>query len=189
MPKIENIPCVILSGGKSSRMGRDKSMLPFGSENSLIKYQYIKFSKIFKNIYISSKENKFDFPCQIIYDENDIFSPMVALQSILNKFNNQKVFIVSVDTPLVLESSIVDLIENKDNAEVVICADEFKVHNLCGIFSSDILPKIDQMLENNNHKINYLLTQLVDLRIVYFENSHQFSNINTQEEYDELIVL
>ncbi|MFY4863348.1 NTP transferase domain-containing protein, partial [Aliarcobacter butzleri] len=24
------IPCVILSGGKSSRMGEDKSLLPFG---------------------------------------------------------------------------------------------------------------------------------------------------------------
>lgn len=189
MPKIKNIPCVILSGGKSSRMGNDKSLLPFGAENSLAKYQHDKFSKIFQNVYISSKKNKFDFSCEVIYDESEIFSPMVALQSILKRFNNQKVFIVCVDTPLIELSSIMKIVENKDKAEVIICADNLKTHNLCGIFSSDILPKIDEMLENENHKINYLLTKLVDLKIIHFENSHQFSNINTQDDYDKLIVL
>lgn len=187
--KINTIPCVILSGGKSSRMGQDKSLLSFGDKNTLIRFQYDKLSQIFQNVYISAKENKFDFPCEIIYDESKIFSPMVALKSILEKFQNQKVFIICVDTPLVENSTIIDIVANKDIADVVVCGDEHKTHNLCGIFSSSILSKIDEMLENNNHKINYLLTKLVDFKIINFENSHQFSNINTQDDYDKLIVL
>mgnify|MGYP003441403126 FL=1 len=55
------IPCVILSGGKSSRMGEDKSLLPFSSSNSLIEFQFNRLKPHFKDIYISSKNDKFDF--------------------------------------------------------------------------------------------------------------------------------
>ena len=59
------IPCVILSGGKSSRMGEDKSLLPFGSSNSLIEYQYKRLKPYFKNLYISSKIDKFDIVSKV----------------------------------------------------------------------------------------------------------------------------
>lgn len=55
------IPCVILCGGKSSRMGEDKALLPFASSNSLTQYQYDRLESYFKNIYISSKIDKFSF--------------------------------------------------------------------------------------------------------------------------------
>ena len=42
------IPCVILSGGKSSRMGEDKSLLPFSSSKTLIEYQYKRLKPYFK---------------------------------------------------------------------------------------------------------------------------------------------
>jgi molybdopterin-guanine dinucleotide biosynthesis protein A len=42
------IPCVILSGGKSSRMGEDKSLLPFSSSNSLIEFQFNRLKPYFK---------------------------------------------------------------------------------------------------------------------------------------------
>ena len=97
------IPCVILSGGKSSRMGEDKSLLPFSSSNSLIEFQFNRLKPYFKDIYISSKNDKFDFlkdKSKLILDKNqDIYSPILALQTILEKFD--KVFIITVDTPFV----------------------------------------------------------------------------------------
>ena len=101
------IPCVILSGGKSSRMGEDKSLLPFSSSNSLIEFQFNRLKPYFKDIYISSKNDKFDFlkdKSKLILDKNqDIYSPILALQTILEKFD--KVFIITVDTPLIKISS------------------------------------------------------------------------------------
>ena len=57
---------VILAGGKSSRMKQDKALLPFGDTNSLAEFQYRRLSKIFSKVYISSKNNKFDFDVNII---------------------------------------------------------------------------------------------------------------------------
>lgn len=189
MKKIEEIPCIILSGGRSSRMGEDKSLLPFKDEKTLIQYQYKRFSSIFQNVYISSKTDKFDFPCKIIYDKSEIYSPMIALKSTLNYFEIQKVFIVSVDTPFIKYETIIKLLEKskEEKFDVTICADEIKIHNLIGVFRTNVIKNIDELLENDNHKINFLLTQKVTTQTILFDDVEQFTNINTKEEYLKII--
>ncbi|MDQ1268445.1 MAG: molybdenum cofactor guanylyltransferase, partial [Campylobacterota bacterium] len=64
-----DIPCVIFAGGKSSRMGKDKSLLPFGTFDTLTEFQLNRLGKIFKNVYISCKEkSKFNFEAEFIED-------------------------------------------------------------------------------------------------------------------------
>ena len=60
--------CVILAGGKSSRMGRDKTLLPFGGFATLTHYGAHKFGRIFERVFVSSKFNKFDPPLPLIKD-------------------------------------------------------------------------------------------------------------------------
>ena len=180
------ITCVILSGGKSSRMGEDKSLLPFSSSKTLIQYQYDRLKPYFKNIYISSKVDKFDFLEKefLILDENkDIFSPILALDTIFAKFKNQKIFIITVDTPLVTIDSISKLIEESQNYDICIAQTE-KTHNLCGVFSSNISLTIKNMIETDIHKINYLIKNN-NYNIVKFSDNSEFININNQDEYQE----
>jgi len=71
------IPCVIFAGGKSSRMGEDKSLLPFGSFSTLTEFQLNRLQKMFKNIYISCKKSsKFDFNADFIEDisQNSVYA-------------------------------------------------------------------------------------------------------------------
>ena len=183
------ITCVILSGGKSSRMGEDKSLLPFSSSKTLIQYQYDRLKPYFKNIYISSKVDKFDFLEKefLILDENkDIFSPILALDTIFDKFKNQKIFIITVDTPLVTIASISKLIEESQNYDICVAQTE-KTHNLCGVFSSNISLTIKNMIENDIHKINYLIKNN-NYKIINFSNNSEFININNQDEYQESLV-
>jgi len=60
--------CVILAGGKSSRMGRDKTLLPFGGFATLTHYGAHKFGRIFERVFISSKFEKFNPPLPLIKD-------------------------------------------------------------------------------------------------------------------------
>jgi len=73
-----SIPCVIFAGGKSSRMGEDKALLPFASFSTLAEYQQTKLSKLFTHVYISCKEkNNFPFEANFIEDDktNVTFAP------------------------------------------------------------------------------------------------------------------
>jgi len=180
---ITNIPCVILAGGKSSRMGKDKSLLPFDKFGTLIEYQYNKLSQIFSKVYISSKTNKFNFKADLILDTTTkTSSPMIALKSILEKINYSQVFIITVDTPLVCNSTIHTLINNSSDFDITVAQDNNKVHNLCGIFSTTQLNTINSYILEDMHKINHLIQQS-NSQYINFENSNQFININTADDY------
>ena len=102
-------------------MGEDKSLLPFSSSNTLIQYQYERLKPYFKEIYISSKNNKFDFIDEksLILDENkDIYSPILALDTIFKKFENKKVFIITVDSPFVSIEAIKKLIDESIETDI-----------------------------------------------------------------------
>ena len=165
-------------------MGEDKSLLPFYTSNTLIEYQYKRLKPYFKDIYISSKIDKFDFLEKefLILDENkEIFSPILALNTIFNKFSNKKIFIITVDTPFVSIETINELINQSNEVDICIGETE-KTHNLCGIFSSNINSFIKNMIENDIHKIFYLIKNN-NHKIIHFDNNDEYININNKNEY------
>jgi len=179
------IPCVILSGGKSSRMGEDKSLLPFCKANSLIEFQYKRLKPYFNKIFISSKTDKFDFledKSTIIYDEGEVYSPIVALKSILNKIKENKVFIITVDIPFVKIETIQRLIKESEGFDIAV-ARTLRTHNLCGVYNKSILSYIDQMLEDDFHKVGYLINK-VNSNFVKTVDEMEFLNINKKEDYE-----
>ncbi|MCD4758429.1 MAG: molybdenum cofactor guanylyltransferase MobA [Arcobacteraceae bacterium] len=185
------IPCVILSGGKSSRMGEDKSLMQFDNKTTMIEYLYKKLIPLFKEVYISAKTDKFDslqLPNkQLILDTNQtIFSPMIALETIFQTLKDEKIFIITVDTPFVENETIDTLIKNSTNFSITIAKDsQNNTHNLCGVFSRDNLPTIQKMIKQDIHKINYMIKNSKNYQEIVFDNSEQFLNINTKESFQE----
>jgi molybdopterin-guanine dinucleotide biosynthesis protein A len=178
------IPCVILCGGKSSRMGEDKALLPFSNFDTLSQYQYEKFKPFFKKVYISSKTNKFDFDVNLILDKSNIYSPIVALKSIFESLKDEKkIFIISVDTPFIKIETIKKLIDNSLNYEIVVPKTE-KVHNLCAVFDKSSLLFIEKMLSEDIHKVGYLLKNC-DTKIIKFYDEDEFLNLNDKITYNK----
>lgn len=167
-------------------MGEDKSLLPFKNYSTLIEYQYRKLSEIFSKVYISSKTNKFDFNGTILFDESeDIYSPMVALKSILQQIKEEKIFIVTVDVPFIKEETFISLVNSSNNFKVTIAKDSQNTHNLCGVFSKSLIPIIENLLHNDIHKITTLIQSTHNYKEIFFNDSEQFININTIDEYNK----
>ena len=88
------IPCVILCGGKSSRMGVDKCFLNFKGQ-SLVSFQFSKMSELFSEVFISCKADKFGASLdksRLIFDEdlseNSALSLNLSQNSHLNSAKN-----------------------------------------------------------------------------------------------------
>ena len=177
---------IIFAGGKSSRMGQDKALLPFNNFSTLSEYQYNRLSKIFKKVYISAKSNKFDFKADIIEDNYKTSSPLVALISIFENLDIDEVFILSVDAPLISKNIIERLYKEALSSSNIIVASSLNgLEPLCGIYRRDILALAKDFLKQNNHKLTSLI-KLVNHQIVKFKSTKEFTNLNTQEEYNKL---
>lgn len=186
-----DFPIVILCGGKSSRMGENKTYLPFGNYNSLIEFQYQRLRQVFNRVFISSKMSNFDFldaqtPWVLLDNHPNIYSPLVALKSILEQIKTSQVFILTVDTPFVSVKTIQTMIENAEKYDITIAYTSEKNHYLCGVFSQSLLPKIKDMLEKDIHKIGYLIQQSHTHKIL-FDNEEEFLNMNTQLDYQKAL--
>jgi len=176
---------VIIAGGKSSRMGRDKALLPFGGFSTLAEYQYRRLSSFFDKVYISAKSNKFDFDVMIIEDRYDISSPLVAIVSIFETLDVSEVFVLSVDAPFVSTKSIEDIYNQAkiSTSDIIVAKSPHGVEPLCAIYRRSVLPLTQRLLEEDNHRLQTLLDK-ADSTIVEFEDEILFTNLNHPKEYE-----
>lgn len=180
-----NLPAVIFAGGKSSRMGRDKALLPFKEYTTLSAYQYHKLSQLFSTVYLSAKEDKFDFTCKVIEDRYEEHSPLVGLLSLFEVLDDDALFILSVDAPLVDKYIIEKLIiayTNTPEYDAIIARSPKGIQPLCGIYSRSMLPLIQDYLTHDKHKLTALL-QESHVCYIGFDEELPFSNLNTPQEY------
>ena len=176
---------VIIAGGKSSRMLQDKALLPFGDECSLSEYQHKRLSKIFSKVYLSSKENKFDFEVEVIKDVNKVSSPLVALVSIFETLEVDEVFVLSVDTPFVDKEVIAKLYEVKMlNVDVIVAESAHGVEPLCAVYRRSFLAKSKKSLAVNEHRLKSLFDDL-NIQKVWIKEEELFRNLNYPHEYEE----
>ncbi len=183
----ETTYAVIFAGGKSSRMGEDKALLPFGKYPTLTEFQHAKLSTLFEKVYISAKENKFDFDCMVIEDNYTENSPLVGLISVFETLGAEEVFILSVDAPFVNKKTIKRLLDhNESMPDAIVAKSPSGIQPLCGLYKKSILPFAYAQLEKDNHRLGDLL-RLANTLFVKFDENSSFTNLNHPEEYLEAI--
>ncbi|NOQ30903.1 MAG: molybdenum cofactor guanylyltransferase MobA [Helicobacteraceae bacterium] len=182
------MPCVIFAGGRSSRMGEDKSLLPFANFETLSEFQYTRLQKIFKNVYISTKSrDKFNFEANFIEDpkECETFAPTAGFVSIFEKLKSNQIFVLSVDTPFVGSEEIAKLL-NEENFDAVIAKSGSGTHPMCGVYSRSLEFEFKKMLKEGNHKLGMLLKNS-NTKFVEFKDEEPFLNLNHKHEYEEAL--
>lgn len=178
---------VIFAGGKSSRMGKDKALLPFGQYASLTAFQYEKLQHLFKTVYISTKEEKFDFDAKILKDCYKESSPLVGLLSIFETLNVEEVFVLSVDAPFVDAETIKKIMQiDISEYDAVVAKSPSGIQPLCGRYKKSILPLLKKHLKEEKHKLQHLL-HTAKTYLLHFEDDSVFTNINHPEEYEEAL--
>jgi molybdopterin-guanine dinucleotide biosynthesis protein A len=174
---------IIFAGGKSSRMGKDKALLPFAGYSTLSEFQYNKLSSLFDKVYISSKEDKFDFDTTVIVDRYEDHSPLVGIISIFEALEVDEVFILSVDAPFINEEVIKKMLNHKKEFDAVIAKSPNGIEPLCGVYRRSILALAQKHLKECNHRLNDLLKE-AHTQFIIFEDDAPFTNLNHPHEYE-----
>jgi molybdopterin-guanine dinucleotide biosynthesis protein A len=176
---------IIMAGGKSSRMKRDKALLPFGGYTSLAEYQYERFKASFSNVYISAKENKFDFSVDIIEDCYADSSPLVSLISIFETLTDiDEVVVLSVDSPFVTEEHFKTLCHRAEKeSDIIVVESPNGLEPLCAIYRQRIVSIAKEMLQTNQHRLKSLFERVKTQKVLFLDEK-PFMNLNYPLDYE-----
>jgi molybdopterin-guanine dinucleotide biosynthesis protein A len=184
-----DLSCVLFAGGKSSRMGEDKSLLPFGGCETLAEFQYSRLKHLFLQVHICAKsDSKFAFDADILLDpEGSDFAPTAGFVGAFNTLGDERIMVLSVDTPFVGEEVFATLLEaDRDGLDAVIAKTASGTHPMCGIYHRSLLPELERMLREGDHRLGKLLSSS-DTRYVMFADEEPFANLNHPHEYREAL--
>lgn len=181
--------CILFAGGKSSRMGEDKSLLPFGGFSTLTQFQYERLCKLFTRVSISTKTaDKFDFDADFILDPEEVdYAPTAGFVSAFHAVEDERIMVLSVDTPFVDEIVFQSLIDADERGlDAVITKTSTGSHPLCGIYHKSLLEEFERMLREGDHRLGKLLASR-QTRYVEFEDEEAFANLNHPHEYQQAL--
>ena len=186
-------------GGKNSRMnGNDKGLLKIKNSTFLEKIQ--ETLNDFSSIYLSindkfSKKQKQNFEnmgFKIIEDIYKEIGPLGGIYSSLLNCKEEYLFITACDMPFITKNSIEVLCNKVDkNTDGVVFYDKNnKLYPLGAIYSKNVLPIIEEMIEKKYYKLSYLIEKSNFVKINIEKTDiplKVLSNINTLQEYDLFI--
>ncbi|MBM4350135.1 MAG: molybdenum cofactor guanylyltransferase [Deltaproteobacteria bacterium] len=189
MEKRYGVTGIILSGGKSARMGRDKAFIEIDGI-PIIQRIYNIFEKIFNEIIIvtNQKESYESFKAKIVSDLIVNHGALGGLYTGLFFASNPYSFCVACDMPFLKESMIQYLIKQADGFDAIVPRTDDGLQPLHAIYSKSCIPPIKKLIDMGKYKIIdfYPLVRIKIIEEPEFINldrtKESFININTTED-------
>ncbi|MGN8469462.1 molybdenum cofactor guanylyltransferase MobA [Helicobacter pylori] len=186
-PIIDNIPCVLLAGGKSSRfiinnIQINKALMPFESYSSLLEYQYTRLLKLFKQVIISAKKSYELNAPYLLEKESGLFSPLFGIHNAFLTLQTPYIFFIAIDAPLVSFESIKALCGVK-NFSVVYAKSPTKEHYLISLWHQSTLNALNYALKTQDYRLSDLMKNTPSIAI-HFNQEEEFLNLNTLKDYE-----
>jgi len=187
---IQGIAGVILAGGESLRMGRNKAILEVDGER-IIENVYRCLSLVFDELLlVTNTPETYDFiPCRKVRDIYPGMGPLAGIHSALSNCVADRAFITGCDMPSLNISLILELCSMPDELDVVIPETPGGLEPLHSLYSKRCLPKVQQILDNGDLRIlSFFDTARIRLvprsRVAVLDpDFSSFRNINTPEDY------
>jgi molybdenum cofactor guanylyltransferase len=143
-----DITGIILSGGKSSRMGFNKSFLKINGK-TIIEYIVELMQNIFsKVILITNSPDEYRFlNLEMLEDIYKNYGPLAGIHSGLVNSSTKRNFIISCDVPLMTEQMIRYLVDYPTDKLITIARADGYIQQLVGIYNRDIIVTAEDILE------------------------------------------
>jgi len=179
---------ILLAGGKSRRMGKDKGFLEL-DKRALYTFPKVVLEKTCSEIIISTCKPKGTFgEYPHVCDKKQDIGPLMGILTCLEQSSYEFNIILSYDMPLVDPRLINDLIELGNNHDLVIPALRIdQPQPLCGLYKKSLIPVIKNAFKKGITAPRKLIPlansriHVIDHSAPYFTED-MFININTQDD-------
>lgn len=185
---------MVLAGGKSSRMGVDKALLPLQDQNFLgLRINYLKplFDEV---MLVVDRPGKYHF--EGVSEAYDLFTgkgPLGGIHAGLLAARHDWAFVTACDMPYWDVSLVEKLLAERGDEDIVVPRYNGKLEPLLALYRKSCVPAIEDLIKQQHHRIHDLFQQ-VKTKIVVLDDAESeqtqaaklFVNVNTPDDYLKL---
>lgn len=175
----------MLAGGASSRMGKDKALLPYRGA-ALVEYVAGEVRRACGSVWLVAAEDRYShlgIPC--LPERYAGFGPMSGIEAALRVGGFEWSLIVACDMPGITAEVLQPLVTATQGAvcdAVVAAAPGGQLEPLCAVYHAGTLPRFASALAAGDYAVHKLLKEL-DIIRVDGGSEAPFRNANTAQEW------
>jgi molybdopterin-guanine dinucleotide biosynthesis protein A len=193
MEKYGDVTGVILVGGRSARMGRDKALLPFEGATLFEKALDVLKRHLETIFLVGDRPERFAKYGLRVYP--DIFpgSALGGLHTALYRATTPFVFVSPCDLPFASPDVLQYLLSLREGRDVVVPMASGYPEPLFALYSRNCLEPMRELLESGNFRIFDFYPRVRVRRVPGAElapiagSERAFLNVNTMEEYERIL--
>lgn len=187
---MDEIEIVVLAGGKSSRMGQDKGLMPLLGR-SMIQYVINTAEEVGCPIRIVANDSSYiGFGYPVVSDIFPEKGPLGGLYTALMTSQAKYVLLLSCDTPMITRALLTFLITNVADKEILVSSVQERLFPLLAIYRKDLAPEILPLISTNRLKMQSFIRsrnyQELDIKDFVESNSKILANINTLADFNDI---
>lgn len=183
------VTAIVLAGGKSTRMGANKGLMPFG-DKKLVEHVLDQVRAITDQVMIVANDPAYrdlGYPC--VEDAWKDKGPLAGILTGLMQAPTDKILVVGCDMPFLTGDLLLALVNNMGDEEVLLAEHEGRPEPLCSIYDRRCIRRLQGALQKEQLKITDALAGL-RTRVISFDGEpwfrgNEFANINTPEEREK----
>lgn len=187
---------IILCGGRSSRMGCDKALLPFGDETMLARVTGIVGSVVDNSCIVviaaaGQELPELDPAIRIVRDSVEFAGPLAAISQAASELAEvDSIFITGCDTPLLKSEVLEFLFAQLGNHAAVLPEDAERLYPLCGVYRTEVF-KGDSNLRSMRDFVKHTNAERIETGLLRSVDPDLLSlrNINTRQDYLDALAI
>ncbi len=185
-----SVGAFLLAGGASSRMGRDKALIPFRG-NPLLVHLAELLRSVSADFHIIAPTDRYDsFGYPVLPDLRNSCGPMAAIETALSNSRHPWNLIVACDMPLLSAEWLITLRDCAFSSPKVDCVSSATAPDspnpLAAMWNCSALPAVRNFLDEGNFRVRSLLSSL-ETKILIPPDPQILANWNRPEDLSGLL--
>jgi molybdenum cofactor guanylyltransferase len=188
---------IVLAGGKSTRMGTSKALLPFGPETMLQRVVRILGTVVSPIVVVAAADQELpDLPPDVIVtcDERDARGPLEGLRAGLKALPSDvdAAYVTSCDVPLLVPGFVTQMLDLARGYDIAVIEIDGFPHPLSAVYRRSTLSHVENLLARDRLRPVFLFDAVKTRRVKPEEMTadptlRTLRNLNTREDYQQAL--